>query len=107
MSLDTEQLHRLKGKSFDALYSASPKKYQEMADKALEYAKTYVPPGEKVRAGDVISVIQNAIKIDPAFEEHLKKRHLTQKFWQLLFAEYIVEQVYPQPELKSVDLPKE
>jgi hypothetical protein len=107
MSLDTEQLHRLKGKSFDALFSSAPAKYKEMADKALEYAKTCVPDGEKVRPGDVVSVIQNAVRIDPTFEEHLKKRGLTQKFWQLWFAEYIVEQVYPQPELKQADTPKE
>jgi len=53
--------------------------------------------------GDVIAVIQNAVRIDPAFEAHLKKRGLTQKFWQLWFAEYIVEQVYPQPELKQAN----
>jgi len=100
MSLDTEKLHRLKSKSFDTLYAQAPQKYKEMADKALEYSKTCVQPGEKVRVGDVISVIQNAVKIDPAFEAHLKKRGLTQKYWQLWFAEYIVEQVYPQPELK-------
>jgi hypothetical protein len=103
MSLDTERLHRLKGKSFDALYAAAPEKYKEMADKALEYAKTCVPPGEKVILGDVVAVIQNAVRIDPAFEAHLKKRSLTQKFWQLWFAEYIVEQVYPQPELKQAE----
>jgi hypothetical protein len=99
MSLDTERLHRLTGKGFDKLYSSSPEKYKEMADKALEYAQSCIPPGEKVRAGDVVAVIQNAVKIDPSFEDHLKKKKLTQKFWQLWFAEYIVEQVYPQPEL--------
>jgi hypothetical protein len=106
MSLDTERLHRLKGKSFDTLYASAPQKYQEMADKALEYAKTCVPPGEKVRPGDVVAVIQNAVRIDPAFEAHLKQRSLTQKYWQLWFAEYIVEQVYPQPELKPAEPPK-
>jgi hypothetical protein len=100
MSLDTEKLHRLTGKGFDKLYSSSPQKYKEMADKALHYAKTCVPPGEKVRVGDVVSVIQNAVKIDPEFEKHLKNKKLTQKFWQAWFAEYIIEQVYPQPDLK-------
>jgi hypothetical protein len=101
MSLDTEKLHRLTGKGFDKLYASSPQKYKEMADKALHYANTCVPPGEKVRVGDVVSVIQNAVKIDPAFEKHLKDKKLTQKFWQTWFAEYIVEQVYPQPDLKQ------
>ena len=107
MSLDTEKLHRLRGKSFNTLFDGQPKKYQEMANKALEYAKTCVQPGEKVRAGDVVSVIQNAVRIDPDFEKHLKDRGLTQKYWQLWFAEYIVEQVYPQPELKPAEMPKE
>jgi len=103
MSLDTEKLHRLKSKSFDTLFAATPDKFREMADKALEYAKTCVQPGEKVRTGDVVSVIQNAVRIDPAFEAHLKSRSLTQKYWQVWFAEYIVEQVYPQPELKATE----
>jgi hypothetical protein len=101
MSLDTERLHRLTGKGFDKLYSSSPGKYKEMADKALHYAQTCVPPGEKVRVGDVVSVIQNAVRIDPAFEKHLKDKKLIQKFWQGWFSEYIVDQVYPQPELKQ------
>ncbi len=100
MSLDTERLHRLVGKGFDKLYSSEPNKYKEMAKKALEYSQTCVPAGEKVRIGDVVSVIQNAVRIDPAFESHLKTRKLTQKFWQGWFAEYVVEQVFPQPELK-------
>lgn len=103
MSLDTEKLHKLTGKGFDKLYTSSPDKYQEMADKALEYAQTCVPDGEKVRVGDVVSVIQNAVRIDPAFEKHLKDKRLTQKYWQAWFAEYIVEQVYPQPELKQAE----
>jgi hypothetical protein len=99
MSLDTERLHRLKGKGFDKLYSGAPDKYLEMANKALEYAKTCVPEGEHVRIGDVVAIIQNAVRIDPTFEAHVAKQRLTQKFWQLWFAEYIVEQVFPQPEL--------
>lgn len=107
MSLDTEKLHRLKGKGFDQLYSLAPEKYKEMADKALQYAKTCVPAGENARTGDVVAIIQNAVKIDPSFEAYLAKERLTQKFWQLWFAEYIVEQVYPQPELKQAVTPKE
>lgn len=101
MRLDTENLHRLKGKGFDKLYAASPEKYKGMADTVLNYTKTIVPPGEKVRLADVGAVFQNAVKIDPAFEVHLKVKKLTQKFWVKLFSEYILDQVYPQPELKQ------
>lgn len=107
MSLDTEKLHRLRAKGFDKLFTTSRAKYQEMAHTALKYAQTCVQPGERVRMGDVVSVIQNAVRIDPAFESHLKQKKLTQKFWQAWFAEYIVEQVFPQPELKLADLPQE
>jgi hypothetical protein len=100
MSLDTEKLHRLTGKGFDKLSASDPAKYKEMAHKALEYSKTCVPTGEKVRIGDVVSVIQNAVRILPSFEAHIKAKKLTQKYWQLWFAEYILEQVFPQPDLK-------
>ncbi len=99
MSLDTEKLHRLTGKQFDKLYSKDPAKYAEMAQKALVYAKTCVPEGEKVRLGDVVNVIQNAVRILPSFEAHLRDKKLTQRYWQLWFAEFILEQVFPQPEL--------
>jgi hypothetical protein len=47
------------------------------------------------------AVLQNAVKIDPAFEAHLKAKKLTQKFWVELFADFILDQVYPQPDLKQ------
>jgi hypothetical protein len=62
-------------------------------------AKTCVGDGEKVRVGDVVTIVQNAIKIDPEFESHVKGKSLPQKYWVLWFAEYIIEQTYPQPDL--------
>lgn len=99
MSLDTEKLHRLKGKGFPELYNAHPEKWQEMVHEARDYAQKCVGAGEKVRIGDIVTVVQNAIKIDPEFETHVKTRGLPQRYWILWFAEYIVEQVYPQSPL--------
>jgi len=101
MSLDTQKLHRLESKSFDKLYTAHAPKWKEMVEKARDYAQTCVGVGEKVRIGDVIEVIVNAIRIDPDFEKHTKDKSLPQKFWVTYFAEYIVDQVYPQPQLKK------
>lgn len=99
MSLDTEKLHRLKGKSFDKLYTDHALKWKQMVGKARDYAQTCVGAGEKVRIGDVVAVVQNAIRIDPTFEKHTKEKSLPQKFWVTWFAEYIVDCVYPQPAL--------
>jgi hypothetical protein len=107
MRLDTENLHRLKGKGFDKLYTSAPEKYGKMADTALKYAQTFVPAGEKVRLADVGSVLQNAVRIDPSFEAHLKAKTLIQKYWVELFSEYILDQVYPQPELKQATAEEE
>jgi hypothetical protein len=101
MSLDTEKLHRIKGKSFDALYSDHADKWAAMVDKARDYAQTCVGPNEKVRIGDVVLVVQNAIRIDPTFEKHVKEKSLPQRFWVTWFAEYIVDCVYPQAPLKK------
>jgi hypothetical protein len=98
MSLDTEQIHKLNRKGFDKLYADNPEKFAEIAQTALNYAFTCVPPGEKVRRGDVVSIVTNVIKILPSFEDHLQKRKLTEKYWQTLFAEYVLEQVFPQPD---------
>jgi len=101
VSLDTQKLRRLKGKSFDKLYADHAAKWREMVETARDYAQTCVGKNEKVRIGDIIEVIVNAIRIDPAFEKHTKDKGLSQKYWVTYFAEYVVEQVYPQPELKK------
>ena len=101
MSLDTQKLHRLKGKSFDKLYEDHAPKWKEMVQKARDYAQTCVGKDDKVRIGDVVEVIVNAIRIDPTFEKHTKDKALPQKFWVFYFAEYIVDRVYPQPDLKK------
>ena len=101
MSLDTEKLHRLEAKSFDKLFEHHEAKWREMVKQARDYAQTCVGPGEKVRIGDVVAVIQNAIRIDPTFEKHMKDKGLAQKYWVSYFAEYAVESVYPQPDLKK------
>ena len=96
MSLDTEKVHRLNGKSFDELYTKHQGKWQEMIEKAREYAQSCVGKGEQIRIGDVISVVQHAIKIDPMFEKHMKGKGLTQKYWVTWFAEYLMDSIYPQ-----------
>ncbi|HET9285450.1 MAG TPA: hypothetical protein VFR24_26155 [Candidatus Angelobacter sp.] len=101
MSLDTEKLHRLHGKGFPEFYKKHPNKWKEMVDKARDYAQTCVGANEKVRVGDVVTIVQNAIKIDPEFETFVKGKSLTQKYWVAWFAEYLIDQVYPQPDLKS------
>jgi predicted outer membrane protein len=101
MSLDTQKLHRLKGKSFDKLYADHAAKWKEMVENARDYAQTCVGPNEKVRIGDVVEVVQNAIRIDPMFEKHTKDKSLPNKFWVSWFAEYVVDCVYPQPDLKG------
>jgi hypothetical protein len=42
VSLDTDKLHRLKGKKFDELYEKHKKKWDEMVASATEYAKSYL-----------------------------------------------------------------
>lgn len=97
MSLDTAKLHRLKDKTFDTLYSQHAAEWKKMAQNARDHVKGFLPPGEKVRAGDVVSILQTAIRINPLFEAHTKK--IPQNYWVLWFTEYIVEQVFPQPQL--------
>jgi hypothetical protein len=101
MSLDTEKLHKLNGKGFDKLYNRCSDKWREMVATARAYAQTCVSEGERVRIGDVVTIVQNAIKIDPDFEKFAQGKSLTQKYWVVWFAEYIVEQVYPQPDLPN------
>lgn len=101
MSLTTKSLRRLKAKGFDKLYGSSPAKYAEMANKALHYVQERSAKSDKVLLGDVAEILKGAVEIDPAFDEHLEKLRIAVDAWSLEFAEYILEQVFPQPELKG------
>jgi hypothetical protein len=101
VSPDTEQIHRLRAKGFDVLYSDNSNKWNEMVVKATEYAKTFLEDtGEPVRPADVSAILRNAIKVDTQFEEYLGKKKLQQKYWVDWFSDYAVEQVYPLPIIK-------
>ena len=101
MSLDTERIHRLKAKHFDKLYADNAAKWNEMVENATEFAKTYLQAqGERLRPADISAILRNAIKVDPQFEAHLSKRTLQQKYWVEWFSDYVVEQVYPLPDIQ-------
>jgi hypothetical protein len=106
MSLTTKSLRRLKAKSFDKLYAGSVEKYVEMSNTALDYGKRRATAGDKVLLGDVTEILETAVDLDGGFEEHLTKGKLSTDSWAREFAEYILEQVYPQPELKTVEWKK-
>lgn len=95
MSLTLEKLHRLRGKGFNTLYSDHKAKWEEMVASAKNYAKTFIVQGERVRPGDVSDILQNAIRVDPDFENFVKTKRLLQKYWVAFFSDYILDQVYP------------
>ena len=94
MSLTLERLHRLKAKKFDKLYTDHAQKWIDMVTSGRTYAETFIGEDEKIRPGDISAIIQNAIKVDPHFEAHVKGK-LPQKYWVEWFAEYILDQIYP------------
>lgn len=96
MTLDTETLHRLVSKSFNDLYDGNPAMWDQMVAAARTYSQTIVAPGEPVRIGDVILVVQSAIRINPTFEAHVSSKKIPQKYWVKMFAEYIADRVYKQ-----------
>jgi hypothetical protein len=106
MSLTTKRLRQLKAKSFDKLYASAEAKYAEMANKAVDYVQKRSTASDKVLLGDVAEVLKGAVEIDPSFEEHLEKKRLPVDSWSLEFADYILEQVYPQPELRAAPAQK-
>jgi hypothetical protein len=100
MSLTVETLHRLRSKGFDTLYSKHEAKWKALVENATTYAKTYIGGTDKVRPADVAEVLQNALKIDPDFEGHVKGKSLKEKYWVAHFADYIMDQIYPPAEIK-------
>jgi hypothetical protein len=100
MTLDTYKLHKLFAKGFDKLYLDHKEKWDKMVKKAAEEIKACVAENENVRAGDVIATIEHGVSISNEFDHHLSVKKLTQQYWAMRFAEYIVEQNYPHAEIK-------
>ena len=96
MGLTLEKLHRLEDKGFNTLYDKHKAKWDETVENAKTYARTFIEKDEKLRPGDLAEILQSAIKVDPDFEEYVKGKSLTQKYWITYFADYILDQVYPQ-----------
>jgi hypothetical protein len=94
MSLTLERLHRLEAKRFDKLYEAHTDKWIEMVTNGRTYAESFIGDGEVIRPGDISAIIQNAIRVDPDFEAHVKGK-LPQKYWVEWFADYILDQIFP------------
>lgn len=99
MSLDLEKLHKLRDKGFLQLYDGNQQKWEEMVQNARGYAQTFAGGDDRIRPGDIVGVIINAIRIDRDFENHMKRNHLTQKYWTNHFADYILDRAYPPPEI--------
>ena len=97
MSLTLEQRRRLLAKSFDKLFQQHHDKWNEMIDNAVDYANKYIKGADKVHPGDVVELLLEPLKLDPDFSAHVTK--LPQQMWVKWFAEYILEQRYPPPEL--------
>ena len=71
-----------------------------MVDNAHAYAQSFVAVHEQVRIGDIVLVVQNAIRIDPNRRSISFDSNQTQKYWVVWFAEYLVDTMYPQAALK-------
>jgi hypothetical protein len=101
MGLDTEKIHRLKAKSFDQLYTKHKAKWDELVKSTANYAKASMKGvGDKPRREDIAAILHNTVKVDPDFELHMETRKLNQKYWSLWFSDYVVEQVYPSPDIQ-------
>lgn len=100
MSLTLERLHRLRSKGFETLYTEHEPQWREMVANAQEYARTFIDTQERIRPGDIEEILQNAIKVDTSFVAHVKAKGLQQKYWVVWFAEYILDQMYPAPNMQ-------
>ena len=100
MSLDAEKIHKLKAKEFNDLYGFNEDLWRELVWSAASHVKGFLEKnGEMVRPGDVSAVLQLSVKVNPAFEKHLEKKRLTQRYWVEYFSDYIVEQIFGTPEI--------
>lgn len=103
MSLDTEKVHRLKEKGFDKLYKDRAAKWKQLVTNTVEYFRNILKnqgSTDTILIGDIVTIVHNIIKVDPDFEKFVEKKRLRQKYWAKDFSEYVLEQIFPQQEIK-------
>lgn len=98
MGLNREMLINLKEQSFHKLCEKDRKKWDHIVGKACANAGSWLGQGDILRRGDIAVAAEEPVRIDSEFRAHCVMRGITDfKQWAAWFAEYLVEQVYPEP----------
>jgi hypothetical protein len=99
VALTALKLKSLADNGFPALYTAHQALWARKAEEAYAFTReSVVPTGQAVRPDDVLPLLESTLELVPEFYRHLETKRLTQQYWKTRFAEYILDELFPQLE---------
>ena len=95
---------KLKNASFVDLFEQNRDYWLALAQRAYEYAKSYLDPRLPVRVDDVVEIFTPFLAIDPRFMKYKdSKPKLTQNYWAEYFGDLILNRLWEELEGGSAD----
>ena len=95
MALTLEKLQRLEAVDATDFFQRDRARWLMAARRAHNYVKAGFG-GKEVRIDDCVTPLVAVMEIDRAYREFLNRKKLRQKYWMADFAEYVLDQTWPE-----------
>jgi predicted nucleic acid-binding Zn ribbon protein len=97
MALTAEEYFSLENTGLVDLFQRHRPMYRLMAQRAYDYAQTYVnDAGLQVRVDDVAVALEPPLHVNPQLRVHLAGKRLTQKYWYRRFGDLILDKLWDE-----------
>jgi hypothetical protein len=101
MGLNREMLIDLTDQSFHKLYESHKKKWDFIVETAVKCVSPWLTESDILRRADLSKAAEGAIRVESDFKAHCATHGIADlKQWAAWFAEYVVDQVYPEPDVR-------
>ena len=96
MALNQEEYQSLQNTELCKFYNDHKERWDQMAIKAYQYTKGYLPVNTPIRPDDVVKVLVPVITLDQSFREFTQTKKLRQKYWATWFADLVLATCFEQ-----------
>ena len=104
MGLTLESEQRLEAAGVVAHYNNNEEAWLAAIRQTKQFVETNFPNGAKIRKDDIAKALVTIIEVNEDFQDFRNAKKLRAKFWNLLFADLIVDRTWEQLEQENDDV---
>ena len=94
MALTLEKEQRLDNAGLVAFFSQDAAGWQDAAQQTYDFIRENFPEGSRIRPDDVSKALVPILEVHENFQDKLADEKLRQKFWNVWFAELIIDRTW-------------